>query len=98
MKRILKDFVVKDWEKIKAYCADQKMYHAKFIPYSYINKRLSSMASFKRDRRGATEAIKKTIQTLIDIEYISPIQKSELVKYNTAQKTYMITNMSLIDE
>ena len=42
---MIKIFITDDWDKLKSYCNDQRFYTAKIIPYSYLNKRLTGIAS-----------------------------------------------------
>lgn len=95
MYRIIKDYIIKDWDKIKSYCTEQRMHSEKVIPYYYINKRLSNVVSFKKDRLGANVAIKKTIQVLIDGGVLVEAPRKQLIdKYGTTQKAYLVANVS----
>ena len=50
-------YTVSDWDSVKNYkCGTYDSHRAKFIPYSYLHKRLSLNNAFKKDKRGATEA------------------------------------------
>ena len=95
--RMIKRYIMDDWEKIKKYSNDERLYHAKMIPHSYLIKRLSSLTCFKSDRIGSTNAIKRTIQSLVDSDYIREVPTKDLrEKFNTTQKSFMVTNMKLL--
>lgn len=50
------------------------------IPYSYLARNLLGVAAFKNDRRGATEALNKCLQSLKDSGTIAEIDLSTLKK------------------
>lgn len=99
--RAVKDFLTKDWEYNKKYCqgkSDQKLHHDKVLPYSYLSKRLMSVASFKNDRRGATVSLKSSIQILIDGDRLRELNNEDKGrKYNTTQKCYIVSDNSILD-
>lgn len=99
--RMIKDFVIKDWEFVKKYCQGKNMeqlYKAKIVPYSYLNKRLAGISCFKNDRGGATVGLKRAIQLMLDSDKIREVGKAELaVKHGTSQRGFMISDTSLLD-
>jgi hypothetical protein len=98
IKRMIKLFVTEDWSKIKLYCNDERLFHAKIIPYSYLNKRLSNVVAFKTDKMGATSALKRTIQVLIDSDFMREVSKKDMIdKFSTTQRVFAISNMALLD-
>lgn len=98
IKRMIKLYFSQDWSKVKAASNDERLYHAKIIPYAYLNKRLSNISCFKTDRIGATNSIKRAIQILIDSDYMREAGKKEMLdKFGTTQRSFMITNISLLD-
>lgn len=90
-------YTLSQWDEVKTYkCGSYETHRSKFIPYSYLHKRLSLNNSFKNDKRGATEALKRTIKTLIergDFIQISPVELSK--NYGTSGNYYVIKNMGL---
>lgn len=98
IKRIIKLYFTQDWSKVKASTNDERLYHAKIVPYIYLNKRLSNISVFKQDKIGATNSIKRTIQILIDSDYMREAGKKEMMeKFGTTQRSFIITNMALLD-
>lgn len=98
--RMIKDYVLEDWDKIKKYCADAKierMHTDKVISYAYLSRRLLSNAAFKNDKQGATLALKRVLQTMIDRDYIREIGRAELMnKFGTTQKAYIVSNVNIL--
>lgn len=94
--KMIRFFVSEPWEKVKPYFVDERFYHARIIPYAYLSRRLLSMASYRNDRLGATTALKRTLQTMIDSDLIREAGKKELAeKLGTTQRAFMITNMKV---
>lgn len=99
--RVIKDYATGKWEDIIKYCSikDKKSFEDKVIPYGYISKRLVSSAAFRVDKMGATFAIKRTLQILLDRDHIQELSREQLKqKFGTTQKSYMITNVKLLEE
>lgn len=99
--KVIKSYHTSDWDSISKYCAakDEGLHSNKVIPYGYLSKRLISLASFRTDKMGATFAIKRTLQTMIDRDYINEIPREQLrQKYGTIQKCYMVSNSSILKD
>ena len=96
-KRIIKFYLIDDWNKIKTYTDNQQLHSTKIIPHSYLSKRLYNVASFKKDRLGAGNALRKTIQLLIDNGVLNEVSKKQIEKYGTTAKCYWISNVNLLE-
>ena len=97
IKKVIKDFISQPFEKVKTYSNFENLHYHKIIPYSYMSKRLIADSSFNTDRVGATNAIKRTIQTLVDSDFLREVPKSDMMKFGTTQKAYVVTNLTLLD-
>ncbi len=101
LKRVIRDWVMRDWEYCKKYCqgkADKNLHSDNIIPSSYLNKRLVGVASFANDSRKGTAALKVAIQVLVDGDKIREVGNDEKLKrYNTTQKCYIISDPSLLE-
>jgi len=100
MKKAVAIYVLSDMNKVKSYIkGHENMFHAKTIPHVYFARRLCNDIAFKRDRLGATNSIKRTIQALVDNGFLVEIPKNKTSQqFGTSQMSYMIANMSLLDE
>ncbi len=99
--RVIKEYATGKWSEIIKYCSnkDQKLFEEKVIPYGYISKRLVSVAAFRIDKMGATFAIKRTLQILLDRDHIQELSREQLKqKFGTTQKSYMISNVKLLED
>lgn len=99
--RMIKDFIVKDWEYCSKYCEGKNMatlHNSKVVPYAYLNKRLAPIACFKNDRGGGTNALKRALQVLTDSDKLREVGKQDLAsKYGTSQRAFIVSDMSLLD-
>lgn len=97
MIRVIRDYKAKDFAYVSKYQAVESMHKAKIINNTYIMLRLSKMASFRNDKAGATAALKRTIQTMVDHGKLMPVASAVLVeKHHTSQKAFYI--LSPIDD
>jgi hypothetical protein len=99
--RIIRDFVTQSWDDAAKYCqgkSDSVLHRDKLVPYSYLSKRLIAVASFRNDRVGATNALKRSIQLLVDGGKLQEIDKKELIsRYNSTQRAFVVSDLSLLD-
>jgi len=98
--RMIRDYVRLPYDKVEKYCQfkSPQMHDDKVVPYIYLNKRLSALGAFKSDRGGATIAIKRAIQNLVDSDRIKELGKvwaSE--KYGTSQRCFVVNDVSMLD-
>jgi hypothetical protein len=93
----IREYLTKDWEHISKTKATTALLHSeKIIPMSYIHKKCSNSVVFRKDKKGASEAIRKVMKILVergDIVKLSGLQAS---KYDTTSECYMLKNQSLI--
>ena len=95
--RIIQEYLTKPFEHAYAYGAPRVMFDMKIIPFAYIQRRLVAAAAFRLDRYGATNAIKRAVQTLIDTDVLREIGKQDLAtKYNTTMRGFVVSNPKAI--
>jgi hypothetical protein len=95
----VKDFILHPWGDCVKYAGEtfSNLHAAKIIPYTYIHRRLASVAVFRTDRMGATNAIKRALKTLCERGDIQEVGKATLInEYKTNALCYMITNFKII--
>jgi hypothetical protein len=96
--KAIREYVERDFDYVKKYGAVQKMHKDKIITSTYLSLKLSKIASFRNDRLGATAALKRSIQTLIDNGKLIAVSSIELSsKYDTTQKSYYV-HPSILDQ
>lgn len=90
MIRVIKDYGEKDFAYVVKYQALESMHKKNIINKTYITLRLNKMASFKNDRGGATAAIKRNIDILIEQGKLSRVANDEVMKHHTTQTAYYV--------
>lgn len=97
--RVIKDYVKSDFEKVQKYMQTKSkpLHDDKVIPYVYLNKRLAAASVFRLDKAGATVAMKRAIQTLVDSDRLAELGKVWCnEKYGTSQRCFVVKDLSLI--
>lgn len=88
--RIIKEWAADPnyWQK---YRDSKEMKDAKVILHEILSRRLLTLPAFSKDRLGATGALKRAIQTLIDWGYIAEVGQSTLQdKFGHKRKAYAL--------
>lgn len=101
--RVVQDFIKKEYSQIEGYMSGglpaqrQLMHSNRIIPYAYIHRRLIVQQTFKNDRIGATAAIKRTIQTLVENDKLREVPRSEMQsKFGSTQKAYVVSDLGIV--
>lgn len=91
----VKDYVVSPWADVAKYAGDgvSNLHSARIMPYSYVQRKLASVAVFRKDRSGATNAIKRALKTLCERGDLQEVSRATLSKdYGTTAVAYMIAH------
>lgn len=92
--RICKKYLKSDWETVsRLHVGSEQMHRESVIPYSYISKNLISTMAFRGDRMGATKAVQRSIQNLIDTDRLRPLGKQQLTGFKTTQLAYVLSDI-----
>lgn len=95
--KMIKRYFAEGEAKAKSYQVSERLYNARVIPYSYITKRLMAQSTFRGDRLGATVAIKRTIQTMMDSDRLREIGKLEMVnRFGTVQRAFIVSDLNIV--
>lgn len=78
--RVIEAYFKSAPKTLEAYGVTTALINAGVIPYRYLIRRTAGLASFRTDKLGATTALKKTIQVLLDSGMISQIPAGNLAK------------------
>lgn len=76
------------------------LYHGeKIVPYSFIQRKCVGLKMFKDDRLGATNAIKKTLKTLVEMDEIALVSVADRKrKFNSTTNCYVVKNIALFKD
>lgn len=88
MYKILLEFINRPYEDIRSYGVSKDAHMMKLISHSYISRRLSSMASFRKDRVGATLAIKRCIAEFMEHGVLSKLGPKQVSNVLSSAGTY----------
>lgn len=91
--RVIWQYVSQPYDTVAKYDVPRAMHNEHVVPYSYIQRRLVAAAAFRADRTGATNAIKRTIQTLLDAGDIQELGRADLAtKFNGRGRAFVVAN------
>jgi hypothetical protein len=92
VRRTIENYINLPFKEAEKFGATEKLYKAYLIPYQYIVKKTYSLASFKNDRMGSTNALKRTLQAMLDMGMLKEFSKIELAgKFDYQGTAYHVT-------
>jgi len=81
-------------DTLKKYHVPLALHSERVLPWGYLARRLSPMTSFKNDRFGATAALKKCVQALVDRGDLQELSRNDTAaKFKTTAKCFVISNV-----
>lgn len=92
---VIRDYLTSSWSDIAKYSSEgaAALHNRKIIPYSFLQKKLSPIVVFKKDKMGATFALKRAVKTLCERGDLQEISKAVMAKdFNTTVLSYGISN------
>lgn len=97
--KCIRDYITLPWSEVEKYVAGQGRLHGeRIIPYAYIQRRLAAAAVFRKDKRGSSDALKRTLKTLVERGDLTEVSKATLSKtYETTAVCYMIAVPRVFD-
>lgn len=92
-----REYLVKSFDHVSKSKSTTALLHSeKVVPISYLSKKAMGSSVFRKDKKGASDALRKILKILIergDIVQLSPLQAS---KYDTTATCYMLKNKSIL--
>lgn len=93
MIKCIATFLHSPHDKFSKYGGTPDMHRDGVFTYSHIQRRLVSMASFRLDRYGSTNAIKRALQHLLDGDEIREMPKAQMsAKYGCNARAFVVSN------
>lgn len=92
--RVIREYCDKPFEECaKKYRVAFEMQRDGVIPHDYLTQRLAAVSSFRLDRMGATNAIKRAVASLLDNGDIAEMRKDQMhQRYGKQAKAYVVVN------
>lgn len=91
--RVTLQYLKLPYEDLAKYRIERPMHKDHVVTLAYVQRRLTSLSAFRNDRIGATNAIKRTMQSLIDDGDIIEMGKADLAsRYNKTGRAFVVSN------
>lgn len=91
--RVIKEYMSNPHVKYSTYGGSFKMHTDKVILADHIQRRLANTQTFRQDRFGPTNAIKKAIAGLIEADDIREVPKRQMSDtYGSAARAFVVSN------
>ncbi|AMW36155.1 replicative primase/helicase [Xanthomonas phage XAJ2] len=86
------EYMKSPYSQVEKYIPGQAALHGeRIIPYSYIQRKLGGAAIFRKDKRGSSDALKRTLKTLQERGDLQEVSKAKLsTEYGTTALCFMI--------
>ena len=97
MLKVIHQYLNKPLSEMGSYDINAVLYSEKIITMSYLNKRLSCVASFKNDPLRATKAIKAMLQSLVDQGVLRQVPEVKMRSFGTTAIGYMVADFRRLD-
>lgn len=99
VRRMAREFVTRPYQELISYYKFPQQFHSdRIVPYAYLSRRLLAMSAFRLDRAGATNALKRAIQLLIDSDQLREVGKNDMAtRYATTQRAFVISDTSILN-
>jgi hypothetical protein len=98
--KAVRAFVVTPWGEVAKYAGDgaSALHSDRIVPYSYLHRKLAAVAVFRKDRQGATAAIKRALKTLTERGDLAEMSRAVMSKdYGSGSVAYAISRPSAFD-
>lgn len=97
-----RDYLLKSYEDC-AYKYDKSQagkiaYNSKIVSYTFLSRKLVSTAPFRLDKLGATAALKRAIQTMIDSGTIAEVPKEQAKKLGCSGRGFVILDQTIMKD
>lgn len=91
--KVISSYLHSEFDRYSKYGGSFEMHKDGVIMEGHIMRRLMCMACFKNDRIGATNAIKRTLKTLLEADEIREMPKAQMQqRYGTGPRAFVVAN------
>jgi len=78
--RCIYEYVTQPFERFEKYGVTRDMHRKAVFTQTYLSRRLNNLPTFRDDRIGPTNALKRAIQILLDADEINEVNKSQMAQ------------------
>lgn len=88
----IKTYVTAPFSEVEKYIPNMGNLHSeRVIPYAFLQRKLASVAIYRKDKMGSSYAIKRALKTLVERGDISEVSRANMHnQYKTSAVAYMI--------
>lgn len=93
--RAIMEYFTAPFETLAKYNVTPMLHSQRVIPHSYLARRLSNQLSFRSDRMGATNALKRCVGALLErgeLQEVSPSDRAS--RFRTTARCYVVPNLA----
>jgi hypothetical protein len=91
--KVIASYLHSEYDRFSKYGGSFEMHRDGVITESHISRRLMCMACFRNDRMGATNAIKRSIKTLLEADELREMPPSQMTaNYGNKPRAYVVSN------
>jgi hypothetical protein len=93
IRRCIYEYMTQPYDRFSKYGITRKMHEYATFTQSYLSRRLINLPTFKNDRIGATNALKRALTNLAEGDEIREYPKTQLAKeFNTTARAFAISD------
>lgn len=98
MKKVLIGYFTGSFDSVSKYGVSTEMFAHKVIPFSFVQRRLVSCASYRNSKINATECIKRSIKTFVDVGALAEIGKRQAFEtFGTRSLCYALSDINTLE-
>lgn len=93
----IREWYLSPWSNVARYAgaAGERMHGNRLVPYAFIQRKNINVAAFNRDKRGATEAIRRALRVLIERGDLQEVARHHVAEtYGSTATVYVATNLN----
>lgn len=91
IKRVVREYFAHDAKQLATYKCKPEHQQAGVVPYAYLTVRLSRVACFYKDRRGAASALKAALENMVQTEMLGQVTPMDAQnKFASRQALYYV--------
>jgi hypothetical protein len=96
LRKAIAEYVQEPYDKVARYHTSRQLHHAKIVPQKYLSAKLHAVACYRKDKMGATFALKRALNVLLDQSEVIEVNRDQLQQtFGTSSKAYMVKEMRL---
>jgi len=93
LKKVVESYFKSDKATLGKYGVPSIMCADRIVPYLYLQKKTAGLASFRTDKNGSSSALRKSVQTMLDMGMLLEVPKATLAqKYQFSGQAFVLSS------